>query len=183
MINYKNIALAIDFYKNRGYTYMEVPWLVSEAAIKITLPKNNHSLSTGYGELIGSAEQSFIDLMIAGELLPGKYVAATPCFRDDIIDGLHSRHFFKVELIKYWNASDETQQAYLNEQNVINDALNFYKTLTEKEKLNIKNVDCGFDIELNNIEIGSYGYRTLNDFSWIYGTGYADPRFSIAMSA
>ena len=38
----------------------------------------------------------------------------------------------------------------------------------------------GLDIELNGIEIGSYGYRSYKDFHWIYGTALAEPRFSLA---
>jgi seryl-tRNA synthetase len=91
MINWKNISLAVDFYKNRGYSYIEVPWIVSKEAINVTLPKDHYSLYTKYGDLVGSAEQSFIQLLMYKMIFAGKYVAVSSCFRDDDLDEFHSR--------------------------------------------------------------------------------------------
>jgi hypothetical protein len=46
--------------------------------------------------------------------------------------------------------------------------------------LTIVKTEIGHDIELNGIEIGSYGWRQNQDIIWAYGTGLAEPRFSIA---
>lgn len=35
-----------------------------------------------------------------------------------------------------------------------------------------------FDLMYQNIELGSYGIRKVEEFSFIYGTGLALPRFS-----
>lgn len=178
MINYKNVAAAIDFYKNRGYTYIEVPWLVSNAAVNITLPKKHYSISTKYGELIGSAEQSFIQLLLDKKLFSGKYVTASPCFRDDEIDEFHSRHFFKVELFECYG------EGWLGDIQsfIMKDALEFFKSLPGGENSYVKNTKLTppyeYDIEISNVEIGSYGKRYFNGWHWYYGTGYADPRFS-----
>jgi len=178
MINYKNVATAIDFYINRGYTYIEVPWLVSQLAINVTLPKNHNSISTKYGELVGSAEQSFIQLFLDKKLFAGKYVTASPCFRDDEIDEFHSRHFFKVELFECW---EEIGFGGI-ESTIMKDALDFFKSLPGGENSCIKNTKLyppyEYDIEISNVEIGSYGSRHFNGWHWYYGTGYADPRFS-----
>jgi hypothetical protein len=176
VINYKNVASAIDFYKNRGYTYIEVPWLVLQEAINVTLPENHYSLSTKYGELIGSAEQSFIQLLIDKKIHAGKYVAATPCFRDDEIDEFHSRHFFKVELFECYKGIEFICGST---SSVPQDALDFFKSLPGGEKSYFKVTKDGVDIEINNVEIGSYGRRQFNGWHWTYGTGYADPRFSV----
>ena len=38
-----------------------------------------------------------------------------------------------------------------------------------------------WDISLNGIEVGSYGYRTYAGHHWIFGTGLALPRMTIAL--
>jgi hypothetical protein len=37
-----------------------------------------------------------------------------------------------------------------------------------------------YDIEINGIEVGSYGIRSVDDVQYIYGTGLALPRYSTA---
>jgi hypothetical protein len=39
----------------------------------------------------------------------------------------------------------------------------------------------GLDVEIGGIEVGSYGTRLHEGFSWNYGTGLAEPRFSSAL--
>jgi hypothetical protein len=64
-------------------------------------------------------------------------------------------------------------------QRISASAWNFFQTLTTGH-LNIVQTEIGHDIELNSIEIGSYGWRQHRDIIWAYGTGLAEPRFSIA---
>ena len=41
--------------------------------------------------------------------------------------------------------------------------------------------DESYDIESNGIELGSYGIRQHENITWVYGTGLAEPRLSIAI--
>lgn len=176
MINYKNVALAIDFYKERGYKYIEVPWLVSQEAINVTLPTEHNSISTRFGELAGSAEQSFIQLLLNDELTTGKYVTASPCFRDDKLDFWHSRYFFKVELFELYNK-------HISYLSMVEDALDFFKSIAGKNKISTMYAGIfALDIVINGIEVGSYGRREYKGWTWNYGTGYADPRYSLSTS-
>ncbi len=181
-IRWDYISTAVDYYKNNGFKYIEVPWFVSENVINVTLPIDKKPIITQYGPLVGSAEQSFIQLMIDNKLDKyEKYVAVTPCFRDDIVDKYHQKYFIKVELIIY--LEKDRKMAYNNrlvptDSIILTDiAAKLFETLGAK---NIKQqlTDDGYDLTLNDIEIGSYGIRNFDDKYWIYGTGLAEPRFS-----
>jgi len=178
IIQWQNISEAISYYKGYGFKYIEVPWLIDSKSIGVTLPTDRAGMSTDYGFLTGSAEQSFIQMMIAGSILPGKYIAATPCFRDDPIDELHQQYFFKVELI--YLSKKPIAKKHLDK--MIDTSLRFYQNLRGGNNAKVIKTDIGFDIELNGIEIGSYGHRKYDKWNWVYGTGYADPRFTIAAS-
>ena len=177
-IDWNLISQAIAFYKARGYTYVEVPWIVSEEALRVTLPAGKEGLRTAQGALVGSAEQGFIQMMMDGQLPLGRYVTASPCFRDDTIDALHQQDFFKVELIDRFSivrySVDDARTR------LIGDASDFFFNFESIPRLKLPKTEAGFDIELNGIEIGSYGFRQYKGFFWIYGTGLAEPRFSIA---
>jgi seryl-tRNA synthetase len=176
MISWNYIARAIDYYQLSGFNYIEVPWIVSGDAIYSTIPKDRSPIPTNNEFLVGSAEQSFVQLMIDQKIEPGKYVAASPCFRDDSEDKLHKKYFFKVELIYL----DNKQLSYNDLYNLIKVAYKYYESIVlNKNKLNIVKTNIGFDIEYNNIEIGSYGIRDYNGWYWVYGTGFAEPRYSI----
>lgn len=182
-INYSLISKAINFYEKIGFQYLEVPWIVSDKAVNITLPKERKGHRCKTGMLVGSAEQSFIQLMIDNQIKPGYYVAAGPCFRDDEVDLLHQETFFKVELIdlKFDDENINIDSVDTDVQWMVNKALNFFTSIPggELSKIISLSENC-FDIELNDIEIGSYGIRRFKNFHWIYGTGIAEPRFSIA---
>ena len=172
MINWHLFSEAIHSYTNQGYQLIDVPWLVDKQSINITLPsgKSNFTVN-GCGEtnqLIGSAEQSFIYLVLQGKLLPGKYQALTPCFRDDLEDEWHNKYFMKLELI-------ELGAQYYN--NVIRNARGVLSKFTSKKIAAISTQE-GSDLIIDGIEIGSYGKRSYQDIMWAYGTGLAEPRFS-----
>jgi len=170
------LGKAFLYYQQIGYKYIETPWSVNASAINVTLPKN----ACGYGlwhpkkelsYLVGSAEQGFIEMMIDGKIKNGdKLCSITPCFRDDKEDDIHFKYFMKLELIII--GEDNTQL-------VLNDAAKFFNLFTSEVISEVKTND-GKDLELNEIEIGSYGYRVYDKFSWTYGTGLALPRFSQA---
>jgi tRNA synthetases class II core domain (F) len=176
-INWSFFPVIINEYAKLGYTYIEVPWLVNEEAIKATIPSFAKPLAVDSGteanQLVGSAEQSFLYMALKNELPSGKYMALTPCFRDDKVDELHQKYFMKLELIIIGKvySSDVIH--------VMNDA-RYVLSQFSKKTMVVQPTDDGSDLTLNGIEIGSYGKREYKNIKWIYGTGLAEPRFSIA---
>lgn len=182
MISWTNVAKALTYYQRLGYKYLEVPWIVSDEAIGVTLPPDGRATQTQHGPLVGSAEQSFIQLALDRKLAPGKYVAATPCFRDEPEDHLHKKHFFKVELIQL---CAQPLLVDISEcvRYMVKDVLGFYDTLIKVpsgslQPTYMQPTSEGWDIMCKGVELGSYGYRSYWDLHWVYGTGYADPRFT-----
>jgi hypothetical protein len=57
-------------------------------------------------------------------------------------------------------------------------ALQFFSNYLPKNDLSIVSEGFNFDIHYKNIELGSYGIRTCEFLTWIYGTGCAEPRLS-----
>jgi hypothetical protein len=177
-IDYIKIADAILYYERFGYQYIDAPWLVSKEAMEITSPKGPRFFSTFAGNAVASGEQSFLE--IRNELKPGKYQCATPCFRDEVEhDDLRLQRFFKVELIDVLGrdhglpiAAEDVEKYVLA---MADDAFFYFSKYFRPE---YKKTDIGIDIEINGIEVGSYGYRRYEDFEWIYGTGVAEPRLS-----
>jgi hypothetical protein len=100
-VNWTLIGRAIEFYKMRGYTYIEVPWAISREDIMATCPTADHIMQIdGEDCLVGSAEQSLISLDLMEHLENyEKYVACTPCWRKEpVYDDYHHGTFMKVEL-------------------------------------------------------------------------------------
>jgi aspartyl/asparaginyl-tRNA synthetase len=200
LIDYTLIGKAVDLYATRGYTYIETPWWVSSAALYSTIPMNirsfcidthkpglRRSAEEPEGYLVGSAEQGLVQHMLDGALESGKYVAAGPCFRNEpIVDDLHLTSFFKTELLYYIDTSDVIHSSI---DRLINQALLDARQVMEYLASNlgrtvwIKTVTTafGYDLTLNGIEVGSYGYRSYHDHHWVYGTGLALPRFTQAL--
>lgn len=174
MIDYMKLANSINFYKQRGFKQIEVPWVVKAKTSMITAPSVDCLINIDPrqgGTLVGSAEQSFLQMVISKQITPGQYVACTPCFRnEENIDELHWDHFMKVELFKN-DAVNESELKILT-----NTALLFFNTYTDSE---IVKTDIGYDIVAKGIELGSYGIREHElTGPWIYGTGCAEPRLS-----
>jgi hypothetical protein len=156
---------------------MEVPWIVNLEAMQVTLPveADPYTLeSYPSRSLVGSAEQSFISLMQQGQLNRGGYVAASPCFRSDSLDHLHQEYFFKVELI---SINPEDPEKTLDE--CIRCARFFFQSHTD-HCVSLDKTHEGFDLSIRGVEVGSYGIRSHKEFTWVYGTGLAEPRFSVA---
>ena len=181
-INWKLIGDAVLFYQEKGYTYVEAPWIVPEEALRVTLPEwaRPHSLEND-GTLVGSAEQGLIHMMDTGELPLGNYVAAGPCFRyEKEFDALHQQYFFKVELMHLFDPSLRDPKVELNSC-LIAAMEFFFSQIGEgawRDVFSLENTPDGTDICLNGIEVGSYGIREYNGHTWVYGTGVAEPRFS-----
>jgi hypothetical protein len=179
--NWDYLAQAVEYYKHSGFTYVELPYVASHSAIMATCPKEEFVVKSDIGALVGSAEQAFIERDLAGDLPKGRYVACTPCFRQEPhVDDLHKKSFMKVELY----VSDVTNDSSL--QWLIDQCLFKFEDLVSKKRIPINELKVvetpeGFDIELGGIEIGSYGIRSHGNLKWVYGTGIAEPRFSTAL--
>lgn len=177
MINYQIIADSVAFYINQGFSYMETPWLIDKAADDATrLPHGTIYEVNGNKRLPASGEQSFINMMLLGQLPTGKYVTVTPCFRDDDVDLIHKKWFLKTELI-----ITDLSAFYPNLKCMVA-AKNFFSKqgipYNDIETVKTKN---GHDLIYKDIELGSYGYREYGNLKWVYGTGVAEPRFSTTL--
>ena len=185
------LARALNFYKIQGYDFVALPWEASVDAIHLTLPaasagavatmRYHRNGGQERSFLVGSAEQSFLDRAWMGKDLRGKRVAITPCFRTESeYSDSHCRYFMKVEL---WHGGTSDDVDLLS---MAEDARTFMDLELRQRGVYDRLVQRaitadGFDLELNDVEIGSYGKRrTLSGTPYIYGTGLAEPRFSYA---
>lgn len=165
------------------FRFIDVPWLVSEKAIRSTFQGKIHEAFPGQFA-VGSAEQSFAQLLLDGVLDPTEqYVALSPCFRDEpVLDALHKPHFMKVELIQPWHG--KLDQPYF----LARDAAYWFNKLAErfsyrrKPTIDVVQTAEGYDVTADGIEVGSYGIRDFEGHVWVYGTALAEPRFSTVMN-
>lgn len=171
------LTYAEAFYQRLGYRHEMVPWLVEPEISALTRPSDRRDFFVKDLALVGSAEQGFLHIMERGELQPGRYVATTPCFRDeDPLDFWHQQYFMKTELIDTAEVNNEGLKR------ILADAESFFSQF-----LPVKRVQLGaemFDLVSaeSEIELGSYGLRTTEirgkQLAWVYGTGCAEPRLS-----
>jgi hypothetical protein len=177
-IDYSRLARALEHYQFRGFSYLEVPWVISDAAMKVTTPSWVEIPTIQWGELVGSAEQSFIELMLAGQMPEGAHVAATPCWRaEEKFDELHLPYFMKVELIDFM--PDDPQRSL---SLMLDEAEKFFLGEVGPE-IGRKWIGETCDIETTmGVELGSYGIRSFGPHVWVYGTGVAEPRTSQAIA-
>lgn len=195
-MNYGHIAAALDFYKGRGYTYVnDAPWYVCEEAYYATKPNGASDISINFenptfvgrrlnnrGYLVASGEQSFIQMMLDGQPIK-RAICITPCFRAERDNDWHRPHFVKAELI---NAHDVDMGHLLH---MVHDACSFFEGFIRDVRI-IEPIDAPgtFDIveKDTRVELGSYGIRevtiTGKKLRWIYGTGCAEPRLSSVLS-
>lgn len=181
LIDWTLLAKAASFYNEAGFAQKETPYALPELYHSYTKPHNDPSFILSSGifsqephELVGSAEQGFIYLILNNLVNPQeRFFSITPCFRSDNYDKLHQPWFMKLELFHY--SSD------------LNDLISMLQLVklffSNQSKGDLQIVETGnnsYDLELNSIEIGSFGFRTVEGITFIYGTGLALPRFSIA---
>jgi hypothetical protein len=180
-IDWARIGDAVEFYQNRGYTYMEVPWTVPPEASKVTFARE--ALTSQAGDLLGSAEQAFIDMLLRGDKLPQFVVAVSPCFRiEPEYNQFHHLSFMKVELF--------SPQVMMFEK-IQRDAWEFFKRYglvlnKEAQELTLPIDKAHVDFVCDGVELGSYGVRLMSrpsedPIGWAYGTGLAEPRTSVAL--
>jgi seryl-tRNA synthetase len=181
-VDWSKIANAVENYKEHGYRYVESPWFVEREIMEITCPDEDRVFymkdypSNGF---VGSAEQGLLSLRYKKKLADGWYVSAGPCFRlEEKLDTYHQYQFFKVELLCFFKEED-TKDRVLD--TLICNAIDFMETY--KAKLDIRETSEGLDLEINGIEVGSYGTRYHEKIGWWgYGTGIAEPRFTQALT-
>jgi hypothetical protein len=183
---------AVVYYQNKGYKYIETPWIVQNVMNMITTPHENllTKIEGTTNSLVGSSEQGFLSMQMNDNLPRGKYVSCSPCFRNETgNDGLHLPYFMKVELYQTDDTSIDAMYA------IIQDAEDFFHSVYSNgegvgyfanggtKNPGIKRIVTpeGVDINLNDIEIGSYGIRKFCSHQWICGTGLALPRFNQAL--
>lgn len=209
-INYQLIGFANNWYENNSFEQVEVPWMLPQEYNNLTKPiekedcsfvLQNDIFKDNPQELIGSAEQGFIYLMLNNLLIEGKnYFSMSPCFREEEhFSKYHLPYFFKCELFSYVSiemspkdikkhllyfieCAKELYKKYINQLIKKNESLTVKLEILNTQK---NNDELSYDININDIEVGSYGIRKIlfNNKSYyiIYGTGLAEPRFSLAI--
>ncbi len=177
-INWYRLSQAIERYKIEGYQYVELPWLIPLKYNLMTYDNPNRIHQTQTGALLGSAEQAFIMKDYNNQLGKGRFYSCSPCFRMENYDELHQEQFMKIELYINDDTSENNYYKILDQVLLIFTGLSLGSGTPE-----ISTTPEGHDILLNGIEIGSYGIREKDHIKWIYATGLAEPRFSLAKAA
>lgn len=167
-IDLKLLTEALEYYKSKGYQSLTAPYLVDEDIVNLTLPKGRRAKKHLDLCYVGSAEQSIYQLHKNGVELSGKYMILTPCQRDEeVLDSHHLEIFLKLELISVGDKYVE----------ILEDCFNFFQGNKE-----VVENDQGFlDININGLEVGSYGNRDYLGKCFSFGTGLALPRYTQAL--
>lgn len=166
LIDTKLLIDAMAYYESIGYKPVASPMLVDKDVVELTLPKGNMAREHLGKYYVGSAEQSFYQIIKDGFNPVGSYMLITPCERDEIIDETHFGLFLKVELVSTVKSCAE----------ICNDVDYFYsKKGFSSEVFPIGN---SFDIEIGGIEVGSFGERIYKGNKIAFGTGLALPRIT-----
>jgi seryl-tRNA synthetase len=177
----------IAFWRELGYLFVDLPWVVGHRFVEATRPIGMPmGIETAHGVLVASGEQSFLQLMSESKLAeaPG-YIGWTPCFREEPeFTALHHLGFLKAELFIPVESTEiglESLQRLLDRQGELFETLaqsmNFYDTSFTTKSISALQTD----IELNGVEIGSYGVRSFEGHCYLYGTALALPRFTQAL--
>lgn len=183
-INYQLLGKASQHYERLNYKYVEVSWYASDEASLLTLPPDRRLCFTLMGEdiskepLVGSAEQSFIDMMLSGQLPPGTYQTITPCWRDEEVNELHRQYFMKLELINVLEPNTPNEKRDRELRFMIWEAAKFFGKYLEVHVVGQEDRSLDLVSKHKGYELGSYGIRTYKRHTWVYGTGLAEPRFS-----
>ena len=182
-INIGLLYRAMSHYNNKGFIMTSVPSCVDLNSTFQSIPEDKrqyiHPIARSRENdsyYVGSAEQSFIYLHSQGILPEGKFMAITPCVRDEREDETHLGLFLKIELISLGEH---------NVESMLENAYSFFKTLTaDLEIVDSGNKPFEKDILVSGIEVGSYGLGSMLDGTrYTYGTGIAEPRLSFALSS
>lgn len=174
MINYKIISDSIEYYEKENFYRIESPWIIPKYVNGITNSDQQRTFVLKNDDcLVASGEQSFLNLYLNENLNLGQFQTTTPCFRDEPIDYLHSKYFIKNELIKTNIVNNDELDK------IVETCYKFYKKYIPN--INIIKTNIGYDINYEDIELGSYGIRECEFLKWIYATGCAEPRLTKAI--
>lgn len=176
MIDFFKLAKSVEFYSSHGFKEVEASWWVSKEVSDITRPEGakDYFLSENNKCLVASGEQSFLYMATKGMLPEGRYQTITPCFRNESIGKFSRKCFYKNELIETQNP---TQGELVK---IIDICLEFFKGYIEDVHV-IEEKDSYDIVTKEGIELGSYGIRECEFLKWIYATGCAEPRLSLAI--
>lgn len=174
MIDYQILADSQKFYTKAGYISIETPWTVTRAISDLTRPPcaKDFKLENRDKVLVASAEQGFLYLYNKGFLPKGKFQSISPCFRDEPFDIYHTKYFIKNELINTIEVTEDSLKW------MIEDARLFFQQYFPKKYPVAIKTPQGYDLEVDNVELGSYGIRENKFLKYVYGTGVALPRLS-----
>lgn len=176
-ISWDRISRAVQFYMRHGFKYIEAPWFINQDAGRLACPPGREVVVTHLGSLPASGEQSFYHMMTQDCWIEeGTFVCVTPCFRDEPqLDKYHLNGFMKVELIDTrpgagWEYMATCAYTFMHAEGITchfgSDGTSEYPDL----------------VSPSGVELGSYGIRKTSDgFVWAYGTGLAEPRFSVVL--
>ncbi len=190
-MDYGNIARALEFYRGRGYIYVEdAPWMVDKPAYYATKPPQaqadvikEREDGTAQKFLVASGEQSFIQMMLDGQPLK-RAICVTPCYRVEKYDALRRPAFMKAELI---NAHDVDDGHLIH---MVHEAASFFEQFFSVRivRTGVSGGSPTYDIieKGTRIELGSYGIRRISvgdtKLDWVYGTACAEPRLSTVIA-
>lgn len=189
------IQRMIEFFADCGYSYVDTPWIVPSQDYLETVADAERGYEVKKGQwLVGSAEQGF--LASWEDLEPDSfYMSFSPCFRpvDKGRSEIHFPYFYKLELHFFSPEDSLCEEAVIKMRD---DALDFMNQLREgfeddsdtagwhpdlpkityDHEIVVVETDQGTDIEIDGVELGSYGVRQRKGIYWAYGTGFALPR-------
>lgn len=178
-----NVIAEAHFWWKRWFQDKMVPALVDPDVMQHTCPPgviDNRLHGEGTDTVVASAEQSFLQLDKDGELEAGNWMALTPCYREEpVFDEVHLPVFLKLELIRvnddphFFTRTEALHLAHKMQKFF----MEFYAMPTT-----VIETEDGWDVMYKDLELGSFGVRrTMTGRSYIYGTGLAEPRASIAL--
>lgn len=184
LVDYEVLAKAQKFYNTRGFTPIETPWMVDKPYSLITTSNDKAYATKPRKHLVGSAEQSLLQLAFKNKLIERyRYQSITPCFRRDAEDASHCNWFMKLELFEFFRGEESAhpiENLTLEYQYFISSAWSFFCSQSSSN-VEVVPTEDGSDLEINGVEVGSYGKRRYKNITWIYGTGIALPRFNYAI--
>lgn len=178
-MDWHRISHALLMARTSGYKQIHTDWIVAPQFAAITKPPDAIPMNVSgafAGELVASGEIGLLKYLASNPPEPNsKFVTCTPCFRHETeyIPGFKEPWFLKVELM-IANPSDDLKAA----AGVLAMAKIIMGTWTRKL---VFDASIG-DLNLNGIEVGSYGIREHQGLKWAYGTGLAEPRFGYALT-
>ena len=185
------ISRSLTYWQNKEFSFVSLPWVAPRLYTEATRPAWGACQPDvgAYGALLASGEQAFLQMEAEDRLSEEeRFVGWTPCFRDEaVFDATHHLYFMKTELF----IKVDPHQAEQEVQRLVTGSMEFFAAELRAAGLghfahdHLQKIACDelqWDIELNGVELGSYGYREHFGVTYAYGTACAEPRFSQALA-